>query len=157
MSSEELKLFNNKPKYKIKETGEIVDFHWLEKIIACHQERLKILSEIGELSDFFFKEKIEYEKDLLKWKEMTDEEIINSLDKSEKILSQIDEKDWQKETIEQALMEGAGADRGSLLWPLRVVLSGKKASASPFDIVNILGKEKTLKRISGARQKLEAL
>ena len=46
------------------------------------------------------------------------------------------------------------ADRGKLLWPLRVALTGKKASASPFEVAAILGKEKTLKRIKEAKGKL---
>ncbi len=46
--------------------------------------------------------------------------------------------------------EGMG-ERGKLLWPLRVALTGKEASAGPFEIAEILGKEKTLKRIEEAR------
>ena len=41
-------------------------------------------------------------------------------------------------------------DRGKLLWPLRVALSGKKASAGPFEIAEILGKKETIKRIEKA-------
>jgi glutamyl/glutaminyl-tRNA synthetase len=36
------------------------------------------------------------------------------------------------------------------MWPLRVALSGKKASAGPDEIINIIGKEKSLKRIQSA-------
>ena len=41
-------------------------------------------------------------------------------------------------------------DRGKLLWPLRVALSGKKASASPFEIGEVLGKEKSIERLKNA-------
>ena len=41
-------------------------------------------------------------------------------------------------------------DRGKLLWPLRVSLSGKEFSAGPFEIADALGKEKTIKRIKEA-------
>ena len=47
-------------------------------------------------------------------------------------------------------------DRGYLLWPFRVALTGKKASAPPFDIAEILGKEKTLERIKFAKEKLKS-
>jgi nondiscriminating glutamyl-tRNA synthetase len=50
-------------------------------------------------------------------------------------------------------MQKAG-DRGYFLWPLRAALTGKKYSAGPFEIVEILGKEKTLKRINEAVKKL---
>jgi len=41
-------------------------------------------------------------------------------------------------------------DRGYLLWPLRVALTGKKGSPPPFEIIEILGKERTLKRVKEA-------
>jgi len=125
----------------------------VKKIIAIHQERLKKLSEIAELADFFFKEKIDYDKNLLKWDGMEEKEIKNSLEKSEKILSKIKSEDWNKENLQNVLMPEAEemGDRGRLLWPLRVALTGKAASASPFDIADILGKEKTIKRIKEAR------
>ena len=130
------------------------DQGYLEKIVAIYQERLKKLSEIKELTDFFFKDKLEYNKELLKWKEMKTQEISQSLDKSENILSKIKEADWDKEKLEQVLMPEAEkiGDRGYLLWPLRAVLTGQKASAGPFEIAAILGKEKTLKRIKQARE-----
>ena len=41
-------------------------------------------------------------------------------------------------------------DRGKLLWPLRAALSGKEKSPGPFEIMEILGKSETLKRIKTA-------
>jgi len=149
-------------KFKIRETGEVVNFEFLEKITAIYQERLKKLSEISILTDFFFKEKIEYEKNLLKWREMTDKEIKYSLHKLEKILSKIKEENWRKENLEKILIAEAEkfaleikkiGDRGYLLWPFRVALSGKKESAGPFEIAEILGKEKVLRRIKEAKRK----
>ncbi len=124
----------------------------LVKIVSLYQERLKKLSEIVELADFFFKDKLDYEKDMLKWKEMSDKEIKDSLDKTEKLLSKIGE--WRKEKLEEVLSEEAEKtnNRGAILWPLRVALTAKEASAGPFEIAEILGKEKTLKRIKEAKE-----
>ena len=41
-------------------------------------------------------------------------------------------------------------NKGYLLWPLRVPLSGKTSTPGPFEIAEILGKEKTIKRIEAA-------
>jgi nondiscriminating glutamyl-tRNA synthetase len=146
--------FSNK--FKVNDTGKEITFDHLEKIISLYQERLKKLSEISELTDFFFKKEISYEKDLLMWKSYTQEEIKASLDKSEKILSEI--KEWNKENIAKILLEeskkiGEG-DRGYLLWPLRASLTGKKASASPFEVSEVIGKEESLKRIKIAKEML---
>jgi len=78
----------------------------------------------------------------------------------EGILSKIKVGDWTKENLEKILMPEADnfakqigkiGDRGYLLWPLRVALTGKDASAGPFEIADILGKEKTIKRIKRGR------
>jgi len=137
--------------YKIKETGEEITLDYLKKIVSLHQERLKKISEITELIDFFFKGNFEYDKNLLKWKEMSNDELTDSLDRLEKILSEIEIRNWVKENLEKIIMsETEAGDRGKLLWPLRAALTGKESSAGPFEIAEIFGKEKTLKRIKQA-------
>jgi len=148
-----LKLISEtEPKFKIKETGEIIGLNEIEKIISLYHERLKKLSEISGLTDFFFKDKLKYDRNLLKWKEMSNKETRISLDKLEKILFKIKNEDWSKEKLEHLIMPEADriGDRGKLLWPLRVALTGKEASAGPFEIAEILGRDKTLKRIKEA-------
>jgi len=161
--TEKLGLFKEeKATFKIKEIGDEISFAALQKIVSLYQERLKKLSEISELTDFFFKDKIEYDKGLLAWKEMTDKEVRLALDRLKRLLSRIKDKDWTKENLENQLLPEAEnfakkikrsiENRGYLLWPLRVALTGKEASAGPFEIAEILGKERTLKRIKEARK-----
>lgn len=147
-------------KYETEESREVVEFDYLTRIVGLYQQRLKKLSEIVELTDFFFKDKIVYSFELLRWKEMKDKEIKESLSAAEKTLEKIKTEDWQKQNLETILLAAAAppkesGDRGKLLWPLRVALSGKPASASPFEIAGVLGQEKTLKRIRQARALLE--
>jgi glutamyl/glutaminyl-tRNA synthetase len=89
---------------------------------------------------------------LLKWKESNDEEIKNSFILLEKIFDKIKKEDWTKENLEKEIMPQAEkiGDRGKMLWPLRAALTGKKASAGPFEVAEILGKEKCQKRIKEA-------
>lgn len=146
--------------YVIKATGERVGFEFLKKIVSYHQQRLKKLSEIAELSGYFFAGKLEYDKDLLKWKDAGKEEIKEALDESMNLLSEIKEGDWTKENLEKAVLAQTEnfsrkinkneRDRGYLLWPLRVSLCGQKMSMGPFEMAEILGKEKTLERIQDA-------
>jgi glutamyl/glutaminyl-tRNA synthetase len=125
---------------------------YLEKIVALEQPRLKKLSEIGERTDYFFREP-EYEKELLGWKAMSDEEIIRSLDKSIEVLTKLVRLNLTN--IESAFLQETEkeGDRGKILWPLRVALTGKKASSGPFEILEILGKEKALRRLEKAKEK----
>jgi len=153
--TEKIGMFKGEEKgeYKIKESGEEISSETLEKIILIYQERLKKVSEIIDLTDFFFKKKLDYDKDLLRWKDMNDKEVKEILEKLEKILSKM-KGEWSKENIESLLIAEAEkiGDKGKLLWPLRVALTGKEASAGPFDIACILGKEKTIKRIKEAKE-----
>lgn len=130
----------------------------LEKIVEVSKTRMKKLSDIVELSDFFFKDKLNYDKNLLQWQGVGDSDIKDSLLASEKTLSEI--KEWEIKNLEKELFSLSEKfnlekgypekNKGYLLWPLRVALSGKQSSASPFEIADILGKEKTLKRINEA-------
>lgn len=130
----------------------------LEKIIEVSRTRMKKLSEISELSDFFFKDKLIFDKDLLQWQKVGDSATRDSLEYSKKILNEI--KDWETKNLEAELFLASEKfnkeknypekNKGYLLWPLRVALSGKQSSPSPFEIADILGREKTIKRIDDA-------
>ncbi len=122
------------------------------KIAGLEQPRMKKLSEIGESIGFFFKDKLEYDSKLLLWKDMSGEELKEILGKLEKLLGEIPEKDYIKEKLEKVLMPEAEkmGDRGKLLWPLRVALTGRKASPGPFEVAEILGKQKCLARLKDA-------
>ncbi len=131
---------------------------YLEKIVKLEQPRLIKLSEIAEKTDYFFGEP-KYDKESLKWKNMTDSEIKESLKKSAEIASKIPEVKFKLKNIEKIFLKEAEliGDRGRLLWPLRVALSGKKASPGPFEIADILGKKEVLERINLALSKFRQL
>ncbi len=122
---------------------------YIKNILSIERDRLNNLSEVGESSQFFFQD-IKYDRDLLRWKNMNDEELKWSLEKSQKVLEKIGEPDWKKEILEKNLLEAAGDKRGDLLWPLRVALTGEQKSPSPFEVAWALGKEESLKRIKAA-------
>ena len=138
--------------YLNKEAQEMFDFDRLKNIISLYHERLKKLSEITELTDFFFKETLEYSKDLLQWKGATDEQTKQMLERLEGLIVRVKESEWGRGELEKIIMPEAEKldNKGFLLWPMRTALTGKKASAPPFEVAEILGKEKTLRRIKQA-------
>ena len=134
---------------------------YIKKIIELEAPRLTKLSEFIDFSDFFFKENLVYSKELLKWKSMEDKEIITSLSDCLNILKDINEKDFNRINIQIKFYnfitenDNYQKDKGKLLWPMRVALSGKKASPSPFEIAEILGKKKTILRIEQALNQIK--
>ncbi len=131
---------------------ENTNFEYAKKIISLEKERIKKLSEIGEITNFFFEDELKYDSELLIWKKMSLKEVGKNLKILEEVL--LKTEDFDQKSLEQTiapLREKYGT--GELLWPLRVALSGQKASPGPFEIMEILGKEKTLQRIKEAINK----
>ena len=127
--------------------------NYIKKVLTVERERLIKLCEVGESNKFFFGE-INYEKDLLRWKEMNGEDLKKSLEKSLETLTNISDKNWTRENLEKTLLAAAGEKRGDLLWPLRAALTGEQKSPSPFEVAWVLGKEETIRRIKKAIEKL---
>ena len=144
-------------KYQVSSTDEEIDFEYLKKVIALEQERMKKISEIGESVKFIFSDKLDYEKELLIWKKMTIEDAKNNLQLVFEELKNIDENNFQSEKLLEILndlVEKNSLKRGEVFWPLRVALTGLKGSPGPFEVAEVLGKEKVLKRIEFAIEKL---
>ncbi len=136
----------------VAETGEGIGLGEIEKIVSLCQERMKKLSDIADFADFFFKKSLPATKELLRWKDTEDAVMKASLEDLIQTLSAIPEDQWTKEYLSSILLKKAEAysNRGVLLWPLRAALTGKEASAGPFEVAEVLGKVKTLQRLQDA-------
>ncbi|EKE21833.1 MAG: hypothetical protein ACD_7C00117G0005 [uncultured bacterium] len=130
---------------------------YLKKVLTVEQDRLVKLSEVGEENKFFFIEtdKIKLNAEDMRWKENSNEDTKNNLEKSRNTLENISDADWTLENIEKLLLETAGDKRGDLLFPLRAVLTGEKKSPSPFQVAWVLGKKESLGRIKEAFDALQ--
>jgi len=129
------------------------NFEYIKKVIALEQERLKKLSEIGELTKFFFEVKLDYDKNILAWKKMSLEDAKKNLTLLLVELKKIDEKNWERKYLENYLIKWikeSNYKNGEFLWPLRVALTGREASPSPFEVAEVLGKERSISRVQSA-------
>ncbi|MDP1884412.1 MAG: glutamate--tRNA ligase [Candidatus Moranbacteria bacterium] len=147
-----LPFFEQKDFY-INASSEKKSEEYLKKVLTIERERLNNFSEVGENNRFFFMD-IEYGREMLRWKDMSDEALKDSLEKSVTVLGGIDGQDWQVKNIEEKLFAAAGDKKGDLLWPLRVALSGAQKSPSPMELAWVLGKEESLLRLKNALGKL---
>ena len=146
-------------KYFTAKTKKEISVEKLKKIIGLEQERMTKLSEVGEMTEFFFIQP-KYKSNLLRWKEMKSAEIKKFLESAYSILCDVKEADFEADKLKEILMSAAEKmlspdgkiDRGKLLWPLRVSLTGREKSPGPFEIAEILGREETLKRIKNAQE-----
>lgn len=133
------------------------DFEYIKKILALEQPRIKKLGEIGERVSYFFKIP-KYRPEILVWRDMFFKDIVVSLKTSLDAINQISDSDFNRKNIEETLLKEAerakNKDKGRLLWPLRAALTGLEASPGPFEILAILGKKESIKRVEAAIKNL---
>lgn len=131
------------------------DSAFIEKALATVQERVKRLSELPALTHFYFKQP-EYDAALLVWKKATPEITKDRLTKLVAFYTSsefpLDEKTLEE--ITKVFIAKEQIETGETLWPMRVALSGEKASPGPFQMAVVLGKEETIARLQIAINKL---
>ncbi len=134
---------------------------YLEAIVNLEKERLKKLSEIGERTQYFFQQP-EYEGAMLVWKKSDAATTKKILQELYDFIQSVDDGDLTTAAgLEHHLKQfitDHGYDNGSVLWPLRVALTGQEKSPGPFEVTATLalgpGKNEILQRLETAAQKL---
>ena len=132
------------------------DFH---KIAAMVQTRIEIFPDICELIDFFA-EVQPYDVSMYTHKKMktTAESSLEVLKETLPVLEA--QEDYSNDALYAALsayVQEKGVKNGYVMWPLRTALSGKQMTpAGATEIMEIIGKEETLRRIRAAIEKLSA-
>jgi glutamyl-tRNA synthetase len=128
---------------------------YIKEVLKLMQGRIKNFSQFIDYADYFFVDKIDIEpqafngvlnkegvKDIL----LVLQEKISSL------------KCWDEESIENAVREVASSLQikgGQIIHPTRVTLSGKKVGPGLFELMVVLGQDKTVKRLKEAIEKIE--
>lgn len=140
----------------VSKSGKDLSYEFLLAIIDIEKERLKKLSEIGERVGYFF-DKPNYEPQLLIWRKANLEDTRNNITELLEYISNLSEEDFSLQSFEEKIklfISQNNKDNGSVLWPLRVALSGMEKSPSPFEIAAVLfkgyGKQEILERLKQA-------
>ncbi len=124
------------------------------KIVEIGKQRVNKLSEFKEIQDSFLLG--DYDNNLLIWKNTPAEKILENLRTVKEMARTLLESEFDKNRLESYLMPFANTvGRGEVFWPVRVALAGKDKSAGPFEIMEVLGKDESLRRLEIAINKLE--
>ena len=122
----------------------------IRKIAEMVKTRIEIFPDIENLIDFF-EELPEYDTAMYTHKKMkTTEE--SSLEVLTEILPVLEaQQDYSNDALYQTLCDFVaekGCKNGYVLWPVRTAVSGKQMTpGGAYEIMDILGKEESLKRI----------
>ncbi|MBU1087215.1 MAG: glutamate--tRNA ligase [Candidatus Omnitrophica bacterium] len=143
----------------LREKGYINDNYdrkWLTGLIELYKTRLPTLAHFPKLAGFFFTDEIEYEQ------EAVDKflKIDNTCDYLEKFAQALEKSNpFDKQQIEtnvRVLVNALGINAGEMIHPVRVALTGGPVSPGIFEIIEFLGKEKSISRILKVVKKLKA-
>ncbi|NWF98299.1 MAG: glutamate--tRNA ligase [Nitrospirae bacterium] len=126
-----------------------IDKKWLSRAIVTLQERAKTLDELADSLNFYITEKVEYNpKAKSKFLKTENIEFLKSIKSS---LENTGDLSLHKlENIFKSIAEKYNVKLGSIAQPVRVALTGKSESPGIFEVINILGKERAIKRIEDA-------
>ena len=130
------------------EKGIDVDYTTLVRIVGMIKDRAHFISEFWNLADYFFESPQNYDEKASKnWKEDTADLMQRTIDVIENI------SDFTSVNIELLLKEWMTANEigmGKIMQPLRLSLVGALKGPHLFDIVELIGKEETIRRIKKA-------
>ena len=130
------------------EKGIAVDYTTLVKIVSLIKERANFVSEFWEMSNFFFEAPTSYDEKAAKnWKEDTPDLMQQLI----AVLATIEDfTSVNIETIAKDWMTQNEIGMGKVMQPFRLSLVGALKGPHLFDIVELIGKEETIKRLEKA-------
>ncbi|MER3524453.1 MAG: glutamate--tRNA ligase [Ignavibacteria bacterium] len=127
--------------------------NYLLNVIEAMRERIGFVRDIIDKSPYFFQPPLTYDPDVVqkRWKKETPAHVAALRDAFERLISP------KKEDYEAALHATAqhlGVGNGQLIHPLRLAVSGTGAGPGVFDILAIIGKDETIRRLNKAIETL---
>ena len=125
---------------------------WLERLAGLYRERLRTVREFPEKAGFFFGESVSLDPgDKNARKLARKPETREILEQARGMLTDL--SDWRAENLDSVLHDFAvarGIKFGSVAQPLRLAVTGGTVSPGIGDTLELLGKERVLRRIGEA-------
>lgn len=123
---------------------------YIRRVVEVVRTRVKTLAEIADAAEYFFKNDFDYEEKGVK-KHFQKDGVANLLQAAAERLALVEIFDLETtERVYRDLSEELGVKTGEIIHPTRLALSGRTMGPGLFDIMVILGKEKTLERLERA-------
>ncbi len=132
-----------------------LDTLYVQCVLQLVQDRARTLAEVPELTAYFFADSYDYDVNLLISKGMTAESTKAALQVSaERLVKQTPFEAAVLEPMLRALAEELALKTGQLFGSLRTAISGRTATPPLFQMMDVLGKERTIARINDALKRL---
>ena len=137
-----------------KEAKRPISRDYVRQIVPLIQERMRTLAEGVELASFFFVERLDYEPALLLERGLTRERALKALETAKERLEGCPFEASSLEGVLRPLAAELGLKTGEFFGLLRVATTGHTAAPPLFETMAVLGRERCLKRIEVAMERL---
>jgi glutamyl-tRNA synthetase len=132
-----------------------LDLEYVRRVLLLVQDRARTLKETAELTEYFFVEKYDYDTSLLISKGMDGTRARQALITArERLEKQTPFDTVSLEPMLRALAEELGLKAGQLFGSLRTAITGRTATPPLFQMMDVMGKVRTLARIDDAIKRL---
>lgn len=136
--------------------GHVIDSEWLSKAIDSLKERSKTLVELAHSLRYYISEEVEYDsKAKSKFLNEKSHDLLQELQRGLGGLAEFSVTKIEK--VFALITEKHEIKLGRLAQPARVAVTGRAESPGIFEVIEIVGKEKTLKRLEKAIKTIESL
>ena len=140
--------------------GESVDIARLTPIATAIQERVKLMPEFVDYTDFFYlRGPLEYSNADLMGRGYRNKPwaALEAVEAALKTLRSLPSSEWTTASLETALRDLAserGERPGALFTPIRIGATGKRVAPPLFETLEVLGQQTTLERLNTAAERL---
>jgi glutamyl-tRNA synthetase len=129
---------------------------WYDRLLDTLRPRSRTVDDVVRQSAPYFGDVVEYDPDAIakQWKDPATADLLTDARSSLATAN-----NWEAGPLEEALRgvaERRGVGAGKLFQPLRVALTGSAVSPGIFDVLMLLGRDRSLLRLDAALRKLGA-
>ena len=134
-----------------------VDEKYLRRIAPLLQERIKRLDEAAGMTSYFFQADHQFDTETLVQKGMDRDMTLSALKTALDELNATDDFQHEKlEAVLQAAGERLSLSRRQFFGVLRVAATGRAVSPPLFEMMEVLGKDRTVSRVENALERFSA-
>jgi glutamyl-tRNA synthetase len=136
-------------KEKVIEEGQTLDMPWLAKAVHTLKERSKTLVELAASLRYYIAKEVQFEeKAKKKFLNENSRELLMEIKDGLYSIDNFTESEIEK--LFKAIVEKHEIKLGKLAQPVRVALTGGTQSPGIYEVLDVMGKDKTMRRLEKA-------
>ena len=125
---------------------------WLAKAVRTFQERSKTLEEMAESAEYYFRAKEPDPKTSTKFLTPETAPLFEEIARELELLPEFTPS--ATETVLNRLAQKSGVKLGKIAQPIRVALTGGTVSPGIFEVMDVLGRDEVIRRLSSASRRI---